>query len=41
MISSATDVVSSFGSLIVLVAGLSFGVFGVKFLIGTIKKARG
>jgi hypothetical protein len=41
LLTSAAEVVSPFGSLIVLVAGLTLGIFAVKFLISNIKRARG
>lgn len=39
-LASASSVVGNFGTLIVLVVGVSFGVWGVKFLIGKLKGAR-
>jgi len=41
LLSGAAEVVTPFGSLILLVAGLSLGIFAVKFLISNIKRARG
>lgn len=36
----ATSVVTEFDTLIVIVVGMSFGIWGVKFLIGKLKGAR-
>lgn len=38
-IGAASEVVGQFGGLILLVAGLAIGVWGVRFLIGRVKTA--
>ena len=40
LLADATSVVTEYAGLITLVAGLGFGIFGVKFLIGQIRAAR-
>jgi hypothetical protein len=39
-IAAATGVVTEFSGLILLVAGLAVGIWGVRFLIGQIRSAR-
>ena len=40
VLSGGGTVVTEYAGLILLVAGLGFGIFGVKFLIGQIRAAR-
>jgi len=41
MLGDAATVVAEFDTLIILVGGLTLGIFAVKFLISNIKRARG
>ena len=38
-LANASTVVTEFGGLVLLIAGLAIGVWGVRFLIGRIKSA--
>jgi len=41
ILTDAATVVSEFDTVIVIVLGMAFGIWGVKFLIGRLKGARG
>jgi len=41
LFADATTVVTEFGAAILLVAGLGLGIWGVKFIIALVKRARG
>jgi len=40
-LAGASTVVTEFGTVIVIVLGMAFGIWGVKFLISRIKGSRG
>jgi len=41
LIGVAGDTVTEFGAAVLLVAGLALGIWGVKFIIRLVKRARG
>lgn len=41
ILTDAASVVTEFDTVITIVLGMSFGIWGVKFLIGRLKGARG